>query len=105
MIEQLFWTKDDDGEVVHRLGGEWDGNHGAWREWGKYISAWNNWSMYLGTTWSHWALGPEMQWSHESHWVSQAIGRITARRLTISLFIGPWYLCWERVSPIKVPTL
>jgi hypothetical protein len=105
MIEQLFWTRDDDGEVVHRLGGEWDGNHGAWREWGHYQDPMNNWAIYLGTTWSHWGIGIDYEYTHEPHWVNQAIRRVTFRRASLTLTFGPWYLSWERCKPIKVPTL
>lgn len=96
----LFWTKNEDGEVVHRLDAEWDGNKGASWSREKWQDEANNSSVAFGTTWSHWGLGIEYEWSREQGW-SFAKGMF--RRQSLTLAVGPWYVQLMRCVPTHVP--
>lgn len=95
---RLFWKIDEDGERVHRLQHEWDGNKGSWREWGTWRSAGDNWQVNVGVTWSHWGVGIDYQWTHEAAWTDGA--RHHYRRTWLTLTLGPWYVGWMRCKPI-----
>jgi hypothetical protein len=97
----LFWTTDEDGERVHRLQCEWDGNKGPWREWGDYHSQADRWAFSLGAAWSRWGLGIEYDWAHESSWEDGS--RVRYRRQDVTLTVGPWYVAWSRCRPLARP--
>ena len=95
----LLWTVDEDGERVHRLGSEWDGNKGAWREWGHYESEADQWQVSLGATWSRWGLGVEGDWMRWSCYIHPA--RVEYRTQSLTVTFGPWYLSWRRCKPTQ----
>lgn len=101
VVVTLFWTVDEDGETIHRLAREWDGNHAPWKEWGNYESETKNWQLAIGATWSHWGLGPEADWSRWATWVYKENKRVPTRTWTVSFTLGPWYVSWTRISPVK----
>lgn len=94
----LFWTTDEDGETVHRLQREWDGNKGAWREWGRYTSEADFWQVSLGATWSRWGLGVDGDWAHQWGWAGC---RVPYRNQSLTLTVGPWYVGWMRHKPSR----
>ena len=96
-----FWTTDEDGERVHRLQREWDGNKGAWRNWYGYDGEHDQWDLSVGATWSRWALGVETDVSHSSAWDRERDCRADYRRVGVTLSLGPWYLAWFRCSPLR----
>jgi hypothetical protein len=97
----LLWTTDSDGERIHRLEGEWDGNKGPWWEAGGYRSEADRDQFSIGTTWSRWGLGVEFSWHHGRTWNGESVDY---RDLSASLTLGPWYIAWTRVRPIATPS-
>lgn len=110
LLDRLFWTVDEDGETVHRLGAEWDGNHGPRWQWGDYRSEADLWELNVGTSWSRWGLGIEADWHHWSAWIadppfSKTGERVPYREQSVTLTLGPLYVSWRRAHPARVPEL
>lgn len=109
LLDRLFWTVDEDGEVVHRLGAEWDGNHGPRWQWGTYVSEAELWELSVGTMWSRWGLGIELDWHRWSAWicptgyVQEGGYRQPYREQSATLTLGPLYVAWRRARPARVP--
>ncbi len=95
-----FWKVDEDGERVHRLQSEWDGNKGAWKEWGGYRSEADWSSLGIGANWSSWGVGVEYDWHHGRTWDGASVDY---RHRFACLTLGPWYVVWHRVRPFRRP--
>ncbi|MCU1592434.1 MAG: hypothetical protein JWP11_3690 [Frankiales bacterium] len=102
---RLFWTTDEDGETVHRLQAEWDGNKGPAYQRGDYRSEAEQWELSAGVMWSRWGLGVDVGWTHEATWVGGADGTtVHYRRQDAVLHLGPWYVSWTRCRPLASGT-
>lgn len=95
----LFWTVDEDGERVHRLASEWDGNKGNRVLWSRYGGEHDQAEVSVGTTWSRWAFGPEWSYSHSVSWDYRQQRSIAYRRTDFALSVGPWSLWITRCRP------
>lgn len=95
---KFFWKIDEDGERVHRLQHEWDGNKGAWRTWGTWRSDADNWEINVGTLWSRLGVGIDYDWGHEQRWGKD---RTRYSRHSLTVTVGPWYVGWMRCKPVQ----
>jgi hypothetical protein len=100
LLRSLFWTTDEDGERVHRLESEWDGNKGATNAWGRYRVESDQWELSYGATWSRWMFGLEAEYGHERGWDYTRRVRVDYRRQRVTVAFGPWYVTWLRCKPL-----
>ncbi len=94
---RLFWTVDEDGERVHRLQSEWDGNKGPWKQRSGYRSEADYDDLSVGVSWSRWGLGVEVDWHRYTAWIGGA--SVPYRNQSATVTLGPWYLSWTRARP------
>jgi hypothetical protein len=97
-MPELFWTTDEDGERVHRLQSEWDGNKGAWWSWNNYRSEADRSEIAVGALWAQWGVGVETDWYRFTAWIDGR--RVPYRHQSLTVSFGPWYLAITRVRPV-----
>lgn len=105
LLARLFWTHDEDGVLVHRLEDEWNGNNAPRFVTGDYHSEYDQWELGAGVTWSHWALGPDVEVHRWAAYDRERQQSVPYRRVSVMLTLGPWYVVWTRTHEVPAAPL
>lgn len=101
LLDRLLWHRDADGEWVHRLADEWDGNAEGHRWYEKYDGDHRNTSFTTGINWTTWGFGPLFDYAHESSWNEASRRYLPTKRIYLTVWLGPLYVAWMWVRPRK----